>query len=193
MAKFRPAINLEEAGDANTGDFRIPLQPNAPQTDSQSERDSPPIIPTSNRPTHASEKQDEQRQQAERDQQTDESLSHDEFGPREILQAFAQLMQAQDAVAHLAKGTFWPECTQLASYIKDVYVSLTGDQPHVSSTKDFKYIPLLLEFLHRNDEKREDVVRSGVLEALSQHTKKNGGKHLQRVKDISGVNRKGNL
>ncbi|RYN90599.1 hypothetical protein AA0120_g5910 [Alternaria tenuissima] len=193
MAKFRPAINLEEAGATNTGDFRILLQPNAPQTDSQSERDSPPITPTSNRPTHASEKQDEQGQQAERDQQTDESLGHDEFGPREILQAFAQLMQAQDAVAHLAKGTFWLECTQLASYIKDVYVSLTGDQPYVSSTKDFKYIPLLLEFLHRNDEKREDVLRSGVLETLSQHIKKNGGKHLQRVKDISGVNRKGNL
>ncbi|CAN9230100.1 unnamed protein product [Alternaria alternata] len=193
MAKFRPAINLEEAGATNTGDFRILLQPNAPQTDSQSERDSPPITPTSNRPTHASEKQDEQGQQAERDQQTDESLGHDEFGPREILQAFAQLMQAQDAVAHLAKGTFWLECTQLASYIKDVYVSLTGDQPYVSSTKDFKYIPLLLEFLHRNDEKREDVLRSGVLETFSQHIKKNGGKHLQRVKDISGVNRKGNL
>lgn len=193
MAKFRPAINLEEAGATNTGDFRILLQPNAPQTDSQSERDSPPITPTSNRPTHASEKQDEQGQQAERDQQTDESLGHDEFGPREILQAFAQLMQAQDVVAHLAKGTFWLECTQLASYIKDVYVSLTGDQPYVSSTKDFKYIPLLLEFLHRNDEKREDVLRSGVLETFSQHIKKNGGKHLQRVKDISGENRKGDL
>jgi hypothetical protein len=193
MTKFTPATNLEEAGATSTEDFRILLQPNAPQTDSQSKRDSPPITPTSYRPTHASNEQDEQGQQAEEDQQTSESLGHDKFGPREILQAFAQLMQAQDVVAHLAKGTLWLECTQLASYIKDVYVSLTGDQPYVGSTEDFKYIPLLLEFLYRNDEKRDDVLRSGVLQTFSQHIKKNGGKYLQRVKDISGVNWKGNL
>ncbi|CAI9632594.1 hypothetical protein GT037_006345 [Alternaria burnsii] len=192
MNKFTPATNLEEAGARSTEDFRVPLQPNAPQTDSQSERDPPPITSTPNQPTHASEVQEEQGQQAEEDQQTSESLGHDEFGPCEILQAFAQLMQAQDVVAHLAKGTLWLERTQLASYIKDVYASLTEDQPYVGSTEDFKYIPLLLEFLYRNDEKREDVLRNGVLETFSQHIKKNGGKHLQKVKDISGVNWKGN-
>jgi len=119
----------------------------------------------------------------------DSTSDNQELDSRELLQGFVQLTQAQDLVAHMNKPTFWLECHDMAAYVKRVYIEYTGAEPFPDEAHTYTYIPLFLEYLHRNPAEGDQLL-DPVVEVFEDYIRWKGRDHVKVATELSGADRR---